>query len=41
MEATFFKSPSEWRAWLEANHTKESSLLLGFYKKDSGKLNMT
>ena len=41
MDATFFKSPAEWRAWLEENHTKESSLLLGFYKKDSGKLNMT
>ena len=40
-EATFFKSPAEWRAWLEQNHAEESSLLLGFYKKDSGKLNMT
>ncbi|MEO8393296.1 MAG: YdeI/OmpD-associated family protein [Chloroflexota bacterium] len=41
MDAIFFKSPAEWRTWLEANHAKESSLLLGFYKKDSGKLNMT
>ncbi|MBI1257756.1 MAG: bacteriocin-protection protein [Chloroflexi bacterium] len=41
MDATFFKSPAEWRAWLEKNHATETSLLLGFYKKGSGKLNMT
>ena len=41
MDATFFKSPAEWRDWLETHHATESSLLVGFYKKDSGKLNMT
>jgi uncharacterized protein YdeI (YjbR/CyaY-like superfamily) len=41
MDATFFKSPAEWRAWLEQNHAKEATLLVGFYKKGSGKLNMT
>jgi len=41
MDVTFFKSPAEWRAWLEKHHASETSLLVGFYKKDSGKLNMT
>jgi uncharacterized protein YdeI (YjbR/CyaY-like superfamily) len=27
--------------WLEENHKKETELLVGFYKKDSGKPNMT
>ena len=41
MDATFFNSPAEWRDWLEAHHASEASLLVGFYKKGSGKLNMT
>ena len=41
MEATFFKSPAEWRDWLEKHYASETTLLVKFYKKDSGKLNMT
>ena len=34
---TFFATPAEWRAWLEVNHATVPELLVGFYKKDSGK----
>ena len=37
----FFKSQSEFRKWLEKNHAKETELLLGFYKKGSGKASVT
>lgn len=37
MPSKFFKSPSEFRKWLGSNHAKEKELLVGFYKKDSGK----
>jgi uncharacterized protein YdeI (YjbR/CyaY-like superfamily) len=33
----FFPSPDKFRAWLAANHAKSPELLVGFYKKDSGK----
>ncbi|MBZ0288379.1 MAG: YdeI/OmpD-associated family protein [Anaerolineae bacterium] len=38
---TFFPTPADWRAWLAENHDKESELLVGFYKKDSGKPSIT
>ena len=38
---TFFPTPSDWRAWLAANHDKESELLVGYYKKDTGKPSIT
>jgi uncharacterized protein YdeI (YjbR/CyaY-like superfamily) len=41
MEATFFKDQADFRKWLEKNHIKEKELVVGFYKKESGKLNMT
>jgi uncharacterized protein YdeI (YjbR/CyaY-like superfamily) len=41
MDVTFFKSAAEWRVWLEANHDKATELVVGFYKKDSGRQNMT
>ena len=37
----FFAQPSEFRAWLEAHHESASELLVGFYKRDSGKPSMT
>ena len=37
----FFKSPSEWRKWLESHHAKDLELWVGFYKKDSGKPSIT
>lgn len=41
MEPTFFATPEEWRAWLQAHHQTESELLVGFYKKGSGKPSIT
>jgi uncharacterized protein YdeI (YjbR/CyaY-like superfamily) len=37
----FFRSPAEFRAWLEKNHDRTSELLVGFYKKSSGKKGIT
>src|SRR5689334_21705710 len=41
MKPTFFKSDDEFRKWLESNHDKQQELLLGFYKKASGKGGIT
>jgi len=41
MDVKFFKTPSKFRAWLEANHDKAQELWVGYYKKDSGKPSMT
>lgn len=41
MEVTFFKSPSELRNWLQANHDKAKELWIGFYKKSSGRTGIT
>ncbi|OJH36178.1 YdeI/OmpD-associated family protein [Cystobacter ferrugineus] len=38
---TFFATPAEWRAWLEQHHDQQSELLVGFYKKDSGRPSIT
>jgi uncharacterized protein YdeI (YjbR/CyaY-like superfamily) len=37
----FFSTPAEFRAWLEEHHQTASELLVGFYKKGSGKPSMT
>ncbi len=37
MEPKFFATPAAWRDWLEKHHDKHTELLIGFYKKDSGK----
>jgi len=37
----FFKNQYDFRNWLDKNHNKEAELLVGFYKKGSGKQNMT
>jgi uncharacterized protein YdeI (YjbR/CyaY-like superfamily) len=37
----FFETPSDLRAWFSRNYTKEKELLVGFYKKDSGKPSIT
>jgi uncharacterized protein YdeI (YjbR/CyaY-like superfamily) len=41
MKPIFFSEPSEFRKWLEKNHSKEKELLVGFYKVNSGKPSMT
>jgi uncharacterized protein YdeI (YjbR/CyaY-like superfamily) len=37
----FFATPDAFRAWLEAHHERETELLVGFYRKDSGKPSIT
>jgi uncharacterized protein YdeI (YjbR/CyaY-like superfamily) len=37
----FFKTPADFRAWLEKNHLSVDELLVGFYKKSSGKPSIT
>jgi uncharacterized protein YdeI (YjbR/CyaY-like superfamily) len=39
--AIFFATPAEWRAWLQANHETETEVLVGFYKRGSGKASIT
>jgi uncharacterized protein YdeI (YjbR/CyaY-like superfamily) len=38
--ATFFESQDEFRKWLKSHHEKETELIVGFYKVDSGKPSM-
>ena len=37
----FFRSPDPFRAWLHANHDRAAELVVGFYKKGSGKPSIT
>jgi uncharacterized protein YdeI (YjbR/CyaY-like superfamily) len=41
MTPTFFKTPAEFRKWLEKNHDKEQELYVGFHKTKTGKPSMT
>jgi uncharacterized protein YdeI (YjbR/CyaY-like superfamily) len=41
MEPTFFPTPADFRAWLEAHYDSESELLVGFFKKGSGRPSIT
>lgn len=41
MPAIHFKTAADFRRWLEKNHATATELLLGFYKKDSGKGGLT
>lgn len=41
MELTFFKTPADFREWLQHNFDKKSELLVGFYKTGSGKASIT
>ena len=40
-EAIFFDGPEAFYAWLEENHDSEPEVLVGFYKKATGKQTMT
>src|SRR5262245_32664032 len=40
-DAVFFATPGEFRDWFEANHDKVDELLVGFYKRGSGKTSIT
>jgi uncharacterized protein YdeI (YjbR/CyaY-like superfamily) len=37
----FFATPGEFRAWLESHHDRARELLVGFYKRSSGRPSMT
>jgi uncharacterized protein YdeI (YjbR/CyaY-like superfamily) len=37
----FFKSPAEFRKWLDANHDKARELWVGYWKKNTGKPSLT
>jgi uncharacterized protein YdeI (YjbR/CyaY-like superfamily) len=41
MNPKFFPTPAAFRKWLAANHTKAKELVVGFYKKGSGKPSIT
>ncbi|HZO32136.1 MAG TPA: YdeI/OmpD-associated family protein [Chloroflexota bacterium] len=41
MDVLFFETPSEFRAWLEANHETATELWVGFHKKSTGRPSMT
>jgi uncharacterized protein YdeI (YjbR/CyaY-like superfamily) len=41
MKPTFFATPEDFRRWLERNHDKVDELLVGFWKKGSGKPSIT
>ena len=41
MTPTFFAKQADFRKWLENNYKKETELLVGFYKVDSGKPSIT
>ncbi len=41
MKPTFFATPAELRQWLDRNHATATELLVGFYKRGSGKASIT
>ncbi|MBI3260523.1 MAG: YdeI/OmpD-associated family protein [Ignavibacteriae bacterium] len=41
MNPIFFSNQTEFRKWLEQNHTTETELIVGYYKVGTGKPNMT
>ena len=41
MNPSYFRSPSEFRAWLETNHASSDELWVGYYKKGTGTPSMT
>jgi uncharacterized protein YdeI (YjbR/CyaY-like superfamily) len=41
VDAIFFSSPAEFRAWLEEHHATEPEVWVGYYKKATGKPTMS
>lgn len=41
MTITHFKSPADFRVWLETNHARACELWVGFYKKHTGRGGLT
>ncbi|HEU0207720.1 MAG TPA: YdeI/OmpD-associated family protein [Candidatus Udaeobacter sp.] len=41
MKPKFFETPADFRTWLESHHARATELWVGFYRKDSGRQNIT
>jgi len=41
MEPHFFAQPEDFRKWLEKNHNTETDIIVGFYRKGTGKKSIT
>jgi uncharacterized protein YdeI (YjbR/CyaY-like superfamily) len=41
MQPTYFRSPTDFRRWLEKNHAKTAELYVGFHKKATGEPSLT
>lgn len=41
LDATFFASPADWRAWLADHHEREAEVLVGMFKKATGRQAMS
>ncbi|HYB95279.1 MAG TPA: YdeI/OmpD-associated family protein [Vicinamibacterales bacterium] len=41
MKPTFFETAAQFRAWLEKHHQTADEIIVGFYRKDSGKPSIT
>lgn len=41
MEPLFFPGQKEFREWLKKNHSTEKELIVGYYKRETGKPSMT
>ena len=41
LKAEFFRTPADFRSWLDKNHATATELWVGFYKKGSGKPSIT
>jgi uncharacterized protein YdeI (YjbR/CyaY-like superfamily) len=41
LSPTFFKTPLHFRKWFEKHHTTATELIVGFYKKETGKPSIT
>jgi len=41
LSVKFFKTPDDFRKWLEKNHLAKTELFVGFYKVSSGKQSIT
>ena len=41
MKPTFFETPAGFRAWLRKNHKTAAEIVVGFYRKDSGRKSIT
>ena len=38
---TFFATPADWRAWLEAHHATAAEVSVGFWKRETGRPSIT